>query len=75
MQTNDPRGENHAIRHNGSLETERAFLSYSKEGRRDTALTVAAFDYPPTLANQHALVWAEIARLEDRDLDAMGLQE
>jgi hypothetical protein len=48
MQTNDPREKNHAIRHNGSLETERAFLSYSKEGRRDTALTVAAFDYPPT---------------------------
>jgi len=64
-----------AIRHNGSLETERAFLSYSKEGRRDTAQTVAALDYPSTLANQRALVSAEIARLEDRGLDAMGLYE
>jgi PAS domain S-box-containing protein len=34
-----------------------------------------AENYPPTFADKHALVMAEIARLEDRDLDAMRLYE
>jgi hypothetical protein len=34
-----------------------------------------AENYPPTFADKHALVSAEIARLEGRDLDAMGLYE
>src|ERR1700686_4727256 len=34
-----------------------------------------AENYPPTFADKHLLVLAEIARLEDRDLDAMRLYE
>ena len=34
-----------------------------------------ADNYPPTFADKHALVSAEIARLEGRDLDAMQLYE
>ena len=34
-----------------------------------------ADNYPPTFADKHALVAAEIARLEGRDLDAMRLYE
>jgi predicted ATPase/signal transduction histidine kinase len=34
-----------------------------------------ADNYPPTFADKHALVLAEIARLERRDLDAMRLYE
>ena len=34
-----------------------------------------AENYPPTFADKHALVMAEIARLEGRDLDAMRLYE
>jgi PAS domain S-box-containing protein len=34
-----------------------------------------AENYPPTFADKHALVLAEIARLEGRDLDAMQLYE
>jgi predicted ATPase/signal transduction histidine kinase len=34
-----------------------------------------AENYPPTFADKHALVVAEIARLEDRDLDAKRLYE
>jgi PAS domain S-box-containing protein len=34
-----------------------------------------ADSYPPTFADKHALVSAEIARLEGRDLDAMRLYE
>jgi predicted ATPase/signal transduction histidine kinase len=34
-----------------------------------------AENYPPTFADKHTLVSAEIARLEDRDLDAMRLYE
>jgi PAS domain S-box-containing protein len=34
-----------------------------------------AENYPPTFAEKHALVGAEIARLENRDLDAMRLYE
>ncbi len=34
-----------------------------------------AENYPPTFAEKHALVSAEIARLEGRDLDAMQLYE
>jgi PAS domain S-box-containing protein len=34
-----------------------------------------ADNYPPTFADKHALVLAEIARLEGRDLDAMRLYE
>ena len=34
-----------------------------------------AESYPPTFADKHALVSAEIARLEGRDADAMGLYE
>src|SRR5882757_4367082 len=34
-----------------------------------------ADNYPPTFADKHALVSAEIARLEGRDLDAMHLYE
>jgi signal transduction histidine kinase len=34
-----------------------------------------AENYPPTFGNQHALVSAEIARLEGRDADAMRLYE
>jgi GAF domain len=34
-----------------------------------------AENYPPTFADKHALVSAELARLEGRDLDAMGLYE
>jgi PAS domain S-box-containing protein len=34
-----------------------------------------AENYPPTFGNQHALVSAEIARLERRDADAMRLYE
>ena len=34
-----------------------------------------ADNYPPTFADKHALVSAEIARLEGRDLDAMRLYE
>jgi predicted ATPase len=34
-----------------------------------------AENYPPTFADKHALVAAEIARIEGRDLDAMSLYE
>jgi hypothetical protein len=34
-----------------------------------------AENYPPTFGDKHALVLAEIARLENRDLDAMRLYE
>ena len=34
-----------------------------------------AENYPPTFADKHALVLAELARLEGRDLDAMRLYE
>ena len=34
-----------------------------------------AEDYPPTFADKHALVLAEIARLEKRDADALRLYE
>jgi hypothetical protein len=34
-----------------------------------------AENYPPTFADKHALVAAEIARLEGRDADAMRLYE
>src|SRR6202030_3027965 len=34
-----------------------------------------AKNYPPTFADKHALVLAEIARLEKRDADAMHLYE
>jgi PAS domain S-box-containing protein len=34
-----------------------------------------ADNYPPTFADKHALVAAEIARLEGRDLDAMNLYQ
>ncbi|MGA2343774.1 MAG: ATP-binding protein, partial [Steroidobacteraceae bacterium] len=34
-----------------------------------------ATNYPPTFGDKHALVSAEIARLEGRDADAMGLYE
>ncbi len=34
-----------------------------------------AESYPPTFADKHALVLAEIARLEGRDVDAQGLYE
>jgi signal transduction histidine kinase/CheY-like chemotaxis protein len=34
-----------------------------------------AANYPPTFADKHALVSAEIARIEGRDLDAMRLYE
>ena len=34
-----------------------------------------AENYPPTFADKHALVSAEIARLEDRDVDAMRLYQ
>ena len=34
-----------------------------------------AENYPPTFADKHALVSAEIARLEGRDADAMRLYE
>ena len=34
-----------------------------------------AENYPPTFADKHALVSAEIARIEGRDLDAMRLYE
>ena len=34
-----------------------------------------ADNYPPTFGDKHALVSAEIARLEGRDLDAMRLYE
>jgi len=34
-----------------------------------------AENYPPTFADKHALVLAEIARLEGRDLDAMRLYD
>jgi hypothetical protein len=34
-----------------------------------------AENYPPTFGDKHALVSAELARLEGRDLDAMRLYE
>ena len=34
-----------------------------------------AENYPPTFADKHALVLAEIARIEERDADALGLYE
>jgi hypothetical protein len=34
-----------------------------------------ADNYPPTFADKHALVCAEIARIEKRDADALGLYE
>jgi len=34
-----------------------------------------AENYPPTFADKHALVCAEIARIEKRDADALGLYE
>ena len=34
-----------------------------------------ADNYPPTFADKHALVSAEIARIEGRDADAMRLYE
>jgi hypothetical protein len=38
-------------------------------------LRVWADSYPPTFADKHALVAAEIARIERRDADAMRLYE
>src|SRR5205085_3752912 len=45
-------------------------LTAHREQLREWAET-----YPPTFADKHALVLAEIARLEERDLDAMRLYE
>src|SRR5947199_811129 len=48
----------------------RELLTAHREQLREWAET-----YPPTFADKHALVSAEIARLEGRDLDAMRLYE
>ena len=48
----------------------RDLLTAHREQLREWADT-----YPPTFADKHALVAAEIARLEGRDLDAMRLYE
>jgi PAS domain S-box-containing protein len=48
----------------------RDLLSAQREQLREWAES-----YPPTFADKHALVSAEIARLEGRDLDAMQLYE
>jgi PAS domain S-box-containing protein len=48
----------------------RELLSVHREQLREWAE-----NYPPTFADKHALVSAEIARLEGRDLDAMRLYE
>jgi PAS domain S-box-containing protein len=48
----------------------RAHLSAHREQLREWAET-----YPPTFADKHTLVSAEIARLEGRDRDAMRLYE
>jgi PAS domain S-box-containing protein len=48
----------------------RELLTAHQEQLREWAET-----YPPTFADKHALVLAEIARLENRDADAMRLYE
>jgi PAS domain S-box-containing protein len=48
----------------------RALLTAHREQLREWAES-----YPPTFADKHALVLAEIARLEGRELDAMRLYE
>ena len=48
----------------------RDLLARHREQLREWADT-----YPPTFADKHALVSAEIARVEGRDADAMGLYE
>jgi PAS domain S-box-containing protein len=48
----------------------RELLTAHQEQLREWAVT-----YPPTFADKHALVLAEIARLEGRDVDAMRLYE
>jgi PAS domain S-box-containing protein len=48
----------------------RALLAAHREKLREWAE-----NYPPTFADKHALVVAEIARLEDRDVDAMRWYE
>jgi PAS domain S-box-containing protein len=48
----------------------REVLSVHREQLREWAES-----YPPTFADKHALVLAEIARIEGRDLDAMRLYE
>src|ERR1700704_3829355 len=48
----------------------RELLTAHRDQRREWAE-----NYPPTFADKHALVAAEIARIESRDLDAMSLYE
>jgi len=58
---------------NGSTEEQqvwRDLLTVHREQLREWAET-----YPPTFADKHTLVLAEIARLEKRDADAMQLYE
>ena len=54
----------------GEQQEWRELLTAHREQLREWAET-----YPPTFADKHALVCAEIARLEGRDADAMRLYE
>ena len=62
-----------ALYENGSADEQnrwRDLLTAHREQLREWAE-----NYPPTFADKHALVSAEIARLEGRDADAMRLYE
>jgi PAS domain S-box-containing protein len=62
-----------ALYHKASADEQngwREFLTAHREQLREWAE-----NYPPTFADKHALVSAEIARLEGRDADAMRLYE
>jgi hypothetical protein len=58
---------------NGSADEQQAWRDLLTAPQKQ--LRERAENYPPTFANKHALVAAEIARLEGRDADAMRLYE
>jgi PAS domain S-box-containing protein len=62
-----------ALFENGSADEQQTWRDLLKKHREQ--LGEWADNYPPTFGDKHALVSAEIARLEGRDLDAMRLCE
>ncbi|MFM0268429.1 AAA family ATPase [Paraburkholderia sediminicola] len=62
-----------ALFENGSADEQQTWRDLLKKHREQ--LSEWADNYPPTFGDKHALVSAEIARLEGRDLDAMRLCE
>ncbi|MFL9934109.1 AAA family ATPase [Paraburkholderia sp. RL18-103-BIB-C] len=62
-----------ALFENGSADEQQTWRDLLKKHREQ--LSEWADNYPPTFGDKYALVSAEIARLEGRDLDAMRLCE